>query len=341
MISVVIPVYNSKTEDLSRCLQSIVNQTACDHEIIVVDDGSTDEVCCRYLAMLPAQDPHIRVIRQENKGVSAARNTGIEETVGEYVAFVDSDDEILNHFLDRAYGLARQYDLDVVIGSLTGWNSRGLVAQGSGSWQIYMGDDILLIKRSICEIPQEGWRSEILGSPCGRIFRGDLVRKVRFDETVRICEDQLYNLYVLDESKRVGVAPEFWYRYHQQEGSAMHSITDQMDFMPYYRQLHCYMQKEKDEEIRVRINEKIIGYYSSLSRQAMIRASDFQTWRDMVRRYGKEPLFEEAVRYYEKYGKKVSLSRRSRWYLFAHQRYRLLYAYYCWTKKKPEGGGRE
>lgn len=103
MISVVIPLYNKATT-IVRALRSIQRQTLSPDEIIVVDDGSTDGS-----ATLLPEDPHIKLIRQTNQGVSAARNQGIAESQGEYVAFLDADDEWQPDFLARLHHLSEVY----------------------------------------------------------------------------------------------------------------------------------------------------------------------------------------------------------------------------------------
>lgn len=93
LISVIIPVYNVE-KYLHRCLDSVIEQTYKNLEVILIDDGSTDhsgEICDDYAA----KDVRIHVIHQENQGVSAARNKGLDTAKGEYIAFVDSDDYIL------------------------------------------------------------------------------------------------------------------------------------------------------------------------------------------------------------------------------------------------------
>ena len=101
LISVVVPVYNVK-QYLDDCMHSIVNQTYENIEIILVDDGSTDgsgELCEEW----KGKDSRIRVIHQENGGLSAARNTGIEHAKGSYIAFVDSDDWVSEEYIEKLY----------------------------------------------------------------------------------------------------------------------------------------------------------------------------------------------------------------------------------------------
>ena len=91
-ISIIVPVYNAE-KTLPRCIDSILAQTFTDYELILVDDGSSDgslSVCSAYAA----RDSRIRVLHQENAGVSAARNAGLDAAAGKYIMFCDSDDEV-------------------------------------------------------------------------------------------------------------------------------------------------------------------------------------------------------------------------------------------------------
>lgn len=100
-VSVILPVYNVAPW-LPPCLESIAAQTFRDYQLILVDDGSTDEsgsLCDEWAA----RDPQCLVIHQKNKGLSGARNAGLEKAVGEYIAFVDTDDLILPRYLELLY----------------------------------------------------------------------------------------------------------------------------------------------------------------------------------------------------------------------------------------------
>ena len=105
MISGIIPLYN-KAESIATALDCVLAQTYQDFEVVVVDDGSTDKgatIVEQYT------DPRIRLVCQENAGVSAARNKGIEEAKGEYVAFLDADDEWMPEYLENQYSLTLRY----------------------------------------------------------------------------------------------------------------------------------------------------------------------------------------------------------------------------------------
>lgn len=98
MLSVVIPAYNAEKE-ISNCIDNILNTNTCDFEIIVINDGSSDDTK-KILDDYASKDKRIKAIHQSNQGVSKARNAGIEQAVGDYIIFVDSDDQLENGALD-------------------------------------------------------------------------------------------------------------------------------------------------------------------------------------------------------------------------------------------------
>lgn len=120
IISVIVPVFNVD-KYLDQCIGSILNQTFTDFELILVNDGSFDysyKICKEYAA----KDSRVRVLSQENKGMSAARNLGIENAKGQYLSFVDSDDYIVPEYLDCLYTILIENDAEVVIGEFYRYN---------------------------------------------------------------------------------------------------------------------------------------------------------------------------------------------------------------------------
>ena len=101
LISVVIPVYNVE-KYLKRCVESVVNQTYKNLEIILVDDGSPDE-CPQICDKLSKEDERIKVIHKSNQGLGMARNTGIENATGKYICFFDSDDYVELTTIEKSY----------------------------------------------------------------------------------------------------------------------------------------------------------------------------------------------------------------------------------------------
>lgn len=122
-ISVIIPVYNVE-KYLPECLDSVINQTFKDIEIICIDDGSTDgsvEILNRY----SQSDQRIKLILHEHEGVSVARNTGIQEADGEFITFVDSDDYLLsNDYIEKLYDACQRNKADIAVASIVRGNKR-------------------------------------------------------------------------------------------------------------------------------------------------------------------------------------------------------------------------
>ena len=116
MISVVIPIYNV-AQYLSQCVDSVLSQSYQDLEIILVDDGSTDE-CPKICDDYQQKDARIRVIHKENGGLSDARNAGMKKATGEWTLFVDSDDWIDQEAIAKLYQFAIENRCDIVQGNV-------------------------------------------------------------------------------------------------------------------------------------------------------------------------------------------------------------------------------
>ena len=112
-LSVIVPVYNVE-KYLERCVDSVINQNYPNIEIILVDDGSKDS-SGKICDILAAKDNRIKVIHQQNGGLSAARNTGIDNATGEYIDFLDSDDELLPNVFNDLIPLLEYNNLDLIV----------------------------------------------------------------------------------------------------------------------------------------------------------------------------------------------------------------------------------
>ena len=118
-VSLVVPIYNS-SKYLNKCIDSLVNQTLKDIEIILINDGSTDE---SEKVIKEYKDKRIKYISKKNEGIGKTRNRGIKEATGEYIAFVDSDDYLNEHFCEYMYKKAHADNCDLVICGLSALTS--------------------------------------------------------------------------------------------------------------------------------------------------------------------------------------------------------------------------
>ena len=133
VVSIIIPIYNVEAY-LRQCLETVIHQTYPNLEIILVNDGSPDqseEICKEFFR----KDARIRYVRQENGGLSAARNTGIELATGDYITFIDPDDWVTEDYVEVLYRQLKKYDADV---SVANYN---LYDDSSSKYLIKVTDD--------------------------------------------------------------------------------------------------------------------------------------------------------------------------------------------------------
>ena len=212
MVSIVIPVYNV-AEYLPRCLDSLSKQDyAGEMEIILVDDGSTDsssaiceEFCYTY--------PRARIIQQENKGLSEARNAGIMAASGDWLFFLDSDDWLAPNALSTLLSFAESYSSDIVVGSFFYAYEDHLLYDDRG----FDNKEPFVLDR------EDAMRELLLQSyfksfAWGKLYRTDSVKKHPFRPGVYF-EDAFWQHLMIDEAQRVGVIPEPLYFYRQRKES--------------------------------------------------------------------------------------------------------------------------
>ena len=214
-ISIIVPVYNS-SKYLRSCIDSILKQSLSDLELILVNDGSTDdsgEICDEYAVKYPA----FRVIHKENAGVSEARNTGLVAATGEYVGFVDSDDTIRPEMYQEMYDAAMENDAEIVM-------CDAVTVYPDGRTE---PDTIAQLSES-CAIEHSNWTPDLLkemaGSAWRCIYQRRLIERnrVRFPTSLKFSEDRIFNLYLMGYASRVCYIKKGFYNRLMWEGSAVH-----------------------------------------------------------------------------------------------------------------------
>lgn len=195
MVTVIIPIYNSGPY-LSACLRSVCDQEYGNLEILLIDDGSTDD-SAQICAAFAAQDARIQYIRKENGGVSSARNVGLEAATGEYILFVDSDDTITPDCVAR------------------------LVAPGADMAIAGAGERRTLSGEQIAPYFAEHYlQSGIVARIAPKLLRRHIVTH-RFDESVSFGEDLLFNISAFEHAASVALLPETLYHYRTDNPTAL------------------------------------------------------------------------------------------------------------------------
>lgn len=229
VVSVVIPVY--KTEKyLDRCLESIVNQSYRNLEIILVDDGSPDG-CPSICDEWAKNDKRIKVVHKQNEGLGYARNTGIENATGEYICFVDSDDYIDLRTVESAYKLANEYKTDIVTYGYFSINpdgAAGVTMTPDTPKTVYENEEIMnyVLPNLIAPDMETGKAAKLWMSTCGCLFSMNLIKRANWrlvSERDIISEDVYSLLKLYKDVKRVGVIREALYYYCVNMASLSHT----------------------------------------------------------------------------------------------------------------------
>lgn len=231
-ISVIVPVYNVE-KYISQCLDSIVDQTYRDLEIIIVNDGSTD-LSVRICDEFASKDSRISVIHQPNGGVSVARNTGIEAATGDYITFVDSDDWLEKGMYSKMIAQIEKFPrLDVIMcDTVLNSNESEISSSEFIREGYYSKDDIrsdlyptLIVTENFAKIP--------IVSACSSIYRREILMKnlIRFDPSLKYSEDYLFVAGIM-----INVKSYFYlkgnFHYHYRQHPQSRSKLLQKDWWP-------------------------------------------------------------------------------------------------------------
>ena len=210
MISVIVPVYNVETY-LEECLDSIQNQTYTDFEVLLVNDGSTDgsqAICERYCK----ENRRFHLLNQENQGLSAARNTGVAASRGEFIVFVDSDDMILANYLETLMHYMRE-DVDIVESQFTVSNEEFLAKSFKEPSILFEGNSqeaVKIFPKHVLNV-----------NAVTKLYRRSIVEAVPYIDGV-IFEDVYCGIGMLKYIRKIIKIDYKGYYYRQRQASIMH-----------------------------------------------------------------------------------------------------------------------
>ncbi len=218
LISVIIPVYNTQ-QYLKQCIDSVINQTYKNLEIILVDDGSTDDspkICDEYTL----KDNRIKVIHKQNGGVSSARNAGLKIAKGDYIGFVDSDDFIAPDMYETLCRELISTNTDLVI---CNWYIE------CDKWienTVFPKEKVLTIQEAVKYL----YRSS---SVCTRLFKKNTIENIFFNEKIGFGEDRLFYLEVYNKINKISCCPSAKYYYRKNLNSTTNANEIKENFIPF------------------------------------------------------------------------------------------------------------
>lgn len=262
-LSIIAAVYNLE-EYLPRCLDSLVNQTLQDIEILCVDDGSTDsapQIIDEYACKYPDK---VKVFHKENGGEFTTRNYGLERATGEYVTFVDTDDYVEPNWAEKLYDAASKNDADMAICGFERIDlntgevvSKNMTQYGCSVKQVNSGDDFLLY---------------INPAPWNKIYKLDKIKDLRF-LNFRGFNDMIFLASSYTKIEKIAFVPDVLYHYYLRYDSQIHNVNKQdvENFKRYLLDLkQLYIQENKYEEMKYLLD---LLAFIHLGTSVMYRAS--------------------------------------------------------------------
>lgn len=329
IVSVVVPVYNV-AKYLDRCVNSLISQTYTNLEIILVDDGSTDDsgqMCDEWAR----RDHRIKVVHKRNAGLGMARNTGIECATGAYVCFVDSDDYVLPQMIECAVAEAEKQQSDIAVYGAICVNAQGEMRyiRPTPTQTVYVGEDIqrIYLPEYIGDDPVTGKDSGIPGSAWASLISMELIRETGWEfvsEREFLMEDVYSMMKLCRYAKKIAVITESFYCYCENETSLTHSYRpdrfEKTKFL-YRKCLELCEDYGYPETVRSRCGEILwAGVITSL-KQEVVHMKDRRT---AIKRIGQiigDEMIQRALDAKRK--TKINLKKKIFFWAMAH-RYRWL-----------------
>lgn len=238
LISIIIPIYNVENY-LMKCLDSVICQTYENLEIILINDGSTDNsllIAKKY----EKRDKKIKLINKKNGGVSSARNSGLDICTGKYVTFIDSDDYVEKDYIETLYNKMKEYDVDIVFS-----NATNVLGDGKFKSDKKVIKDILLDKENTYK---ELFCERYISCSCwGKLYKTDIINGIKFDTNLHLDEDFNFLIEVIENINNSLIISKEKYYYIVRENSLFHSAFNENRFVksPLSRKWHSVINYSK------------------------------------------------------------------------------------------------
>ncbi len=313
-VSIIVPVYDVE-KYLVDTIKSLINQTEKDIEILLIDDGSTDnsvKICDKYALI----DNRIKAIHKINGGVSSARNIGIENSRGEYVAFVDADDIVNECYVEYLLAACEENDSDISYCEFVDFFCVEDINTNCLGYQE--------IEKSTFDNTfalQHLYPLRIVPNIFCKLFRRSLFAEIRFDVELKRAEDFDVTYQAVGLAKRItAIKDARLYYYRHREGSAMGISTAEMveqDLgvrLKFYKQLSLSNElKNKYEETREKLSAQTLRFFLDFALVGRGRIKDYNAYKKVLKRYGKL-LSKNMWRYHRKnIGDKIEVFLVERW----------------------------
>lgn len=296
MIDIIIPVYNTPEEDLERCFKSILRQTFKDYKVYIIDDGSNG-LTKSFLDEFVQDKPSFYVKHILNGGVSNARNVGIDLSSSKYLTFLDSDDTLVENFLEEAYGLIQKYDLELVVGGYREIKNGEVykIRKCIDDFYIYDDNNLDLFMNKLVSGKLMDSNKNIGNLPTGRIYtriyKRNVLGDLRFDRELGMSEDTLFMIDLMGRVKKIGICSGLWYNYYINDYSiSRRRVNDKVinDHMKFIEEIYKKMLLVKEGQIK---NAYRFRIFKSLMNLGDLIKNDNTCSLDVLKNILNNPMF--------------------------------------------------
>jgi len=244
LISIIVPVYNVKTEYFKNSINSILAQSYDNWECLLIDDGSTNG-CGKICDEFESFDSRIKAIHTDNKGVSAARNRGLSEAKGNFIVFIDSDDTISSDYLKILYQIIKDENSDCVIGGckfVYGDNDSELQLEVDGTIQFKSVSN----KEAMSDLfyMKHPYDSIEMTAVWGTLYSTEKMKNIKFNESMCVGEDFIFKYQFFENSTKISYADIMLYNYYIRNNSIMRQSFNQKKYETFC-ELEKYMENTK------------------------------------------------------------------------------------------------
>lgn len=242
-----MPIYKTEEKHLRKAIESVINQSYRELEIVLVDDGSPDQ-CGAICDAYAGTDNRIRVIHKKNGGVSSARNYGLEAITGDYIFFVDSDDTLKGNAIEVLFAIVQKTNADIVICSCKH------VKEKNDDNAIYDGAyQCLKTVESAEAIKNLSYNIHVFDeleptAVWGKLYKKSAVQNLRFNEKMNVGEDFVFNYFAICKAKVVTYCNLKLYNYNFVETSLMNNKIYSPKLMRSFEELVKFAESQKDSE---------------------------------------------------------------------------------------------
>lgn len=263
-VSVVVPIYNVE-KYLKQCIDSLLNQTLKDIEIVLVDDGTRDN-SGKIADGYGSRYDNIKVIHQDNRGLGPARNTGIENATGEYIAFVDGDDWVQLDMYEKLYKIAKRNDCDIVVSGHCDYKNGVPVATKKHplSGQFFSSkEEISKIRKCLFgHYPEDKVVEAFPMSVCMSLYKREVINRFNLRFQKILSEDTIFNIAAYSCAKTISFVAYTDYCYRKEEQASITkslSLNKKSQFKEFLRTLRD-LAFEEDLECQIRAKRMAIDY---------------------------------------------------------------------------------